>query len=264
MIDTKNIDLDLLNIMTKYPSIPTYHELGDRGVLNDVVLTEFPKNETLQITEKIDGTNARIVFTPDGLAIIGSREEFLWATYDLIGNPAMGIVSCLKPMVCNLIKQYHTWGPINPKAQGFPLFVIYGEVYGKGIGAAAKQYTATDKVGFRLFDAAIIENSLEILTWDRSRISTWRENGGQAFLSTTQISMFAKEQNLEYVPMLGTINARELPETLSETQMFLNQYTNSKASLDSTSGKSEGVVIRTPDRKTIAKLRFEDYARKRK
>lgn len=273
--DTRTFDLDRLNSMTKYPSILTYHELGDRGVLNDVVLTPFPVDLLLELTEKVDGTNARMVFCPDGTVIIGSREDFLWATYDLIGNPAMGIVSYLKPIVCRLAndraswpitgKIRERWMPPSDEYKQTPIFVLYGEVYGKSIGSAAKQYTSTGKVGFRLFDVAVIDNFDEILGWERERISSWRDNGGQTFLSTEKIRLIAHNCTLDSVPLLGTMKGDQMPTTLADTQAFLQQYSQSQANLDcEAGGRSEGVVIRTTDRKTIAKLRFEDYARKRK
>ncbi|MFI7515873.1 hypothetical protein ACIBVK_20520 [Micromonospora echinofusca] len=48
------------------------------------------------LTEKVDGTNARIVGLPGGAYLIGSREELLYARGDLIGNPALGIVDALR------------------------------------------------------------------------------------------------------------------------------------------------------------------------
>jgi hypothetical protein len=38
-------------------------------------------------------------------------------------------------------------------------------------------------------------------------------------------------------------------------------YTESLCNLGGGLGKAEGVVVRTPDRSVIAKLRFEDYDR---
>ena len=39
--DIRQIDLGKLNSMTKYPSILTYHALGDKGVLQDAVQIPF-------------------------------------------------------------------------------------------------------------------------------------------------------------------------------------------------------------------------------
>ncbi|MCU1617221.1 MAG: hypothetical protein JWO98_4761, partial [Frankiales bacterium] len=56
------VDLAALNSATKYPSIPTYHELDPKngGLLE--IPTAFEGDVVL--TEKVDGTNGRIVLLP--------------------------------------------------------------------------------------------------------------------------------------------------------------------------------------------------------
>ena len=71
----RKMDLDCLNSATKYPSILTYHGLGERGRLTEEVAT-FPDMAIL--TEKVDGTNGRIILPPGDDYFIGSREELLY------------------------------------------------------------------------------------------------------------------------------------------------------------------------------------------
>lgn len=59
-------------------------------------------NGPVTLTEKVDGTNSRIIVLPDGSYLIGSREELLYARGDLIGNPALGIVDALRDVAENL------------------------------------------------------------------------------------------------------------------------------------------------------------------
>lgn len=271
MFDIRKTDIDRLNSMTKYPSILTYHELGERGVLNDVVLTPFPANTTLYGTEKVDGTNARLVFTPDNHVIVGSREDFLWESKDLIGNPAMGIVDYFRTVVPRLINEAFSLRAINTfnANDAFPMMTVYGELYGKSIGSAAKNYTSTGMVGFRVFDVVLQYNHEEILSWDRQKISLWRENGGQNFIDLDKASLIAHNAVFDTVPHQFEMNSNDLPTSLAETYEFLKQYERTQAMLDREPGRqgvgrSEGIVIKTKDRKTIAKLRFEDYERKRR
>ena len=91
MTKTRSLDLRKLNSATKYPSIPTYHSLGERGRLLDQCIDLAEQD--LVATEKVDGTNSRIIILPDGMYLIGSREELLHAKGDLIHNPAQGIVT---------------------------------------------------------------------------------------------------------------------------------------------------------------------------
>lgn len=57
-------DLRAVNSLTKYPSIPTYHALdpGNGGLLDDAI----PFMGRVIGTEKVDGTNARIILLQDG------------------------------------------------------------------------------------------------------------------------------------------------------------------------------------------------------
>src|SRR3954470_23466594 len=71
--DVRTVDLRTVNSVTKYPSIPTYHELDPRngGLLDTCVSFDG----TVIGTEKVDGTNSRIILLPDGAWLLGSREE---------------------------------------------------------------------------------------------------------------------------------------------------------------------------------------------
>ncbi|MFC7428120.1 hypothetical protein [Nocardia tengchongensis] len=88
--DVRSANLEAVNSLTKYPSIPTYHQLGERGRLTEAV-SEFAG--PVIGTEKIDGSNARIVSLPDGSWLLGSREELLCAQGDLIGNPTRSMIA---------------------------------------------------------------------------------------------------------------------------------------------------------------------------
>ncbi|HJU39830.1 MAG TPA: hypothetical protein VJ724_09680 [Tahibacter sp.] len=118
MFDIRQTDLQRLNSLTKYPSIPTYHTLDPKngGLVEEAV--RFAGD--VVATEKIDGTNARLVCLPDGSYVLGSREELLYARGDLIGNPALGIVEALKPLAESLAH------PVSASA----ITVFYAEVYG--------------------------------------------------------------------------------------------------------------------------------------
>jgi hypothetical protein len=244
MFNIRQVNLDNLNSMTKYPSIPTYHKIGDRGILQPELEVDLA-GEILIGTEKVDGTNTRVIICPDGCVLLGSREDLLWAKGDLLGNPSMGIVSGLRA-------RFEFGEYRSPKA----ITVLFGEFYGANVGNAAKQYGKTT-TGFRLFDVVVIENYEDILALPREKISSWREHGGQPFISLNHV----QENGFGTVPHLfeGPI---ALPTDIQETYTWLQQFRKSSAVLDETGlAQSEGVVVRTPDRKKIAKIRFEDYER---
>jgi hypothetical protein len=244
-------NLTKLNSLTKYPSIPTYHALGDKGRLTETILVPFECDVIL--TEKIDGTNARLICTPEGV-LVGSREDLLWATGDLIHNPAMGIVAAVRDYARVLLNSLPTEA----------LLVIYGEVYGRNVGAAAKNYTSTDRVVFRVFDAFEMSLDAVFAEFEKpiERISLWRENGGQPFLSVAALDALALERGFDRVPSLGAAPASSMPRSIAEAAAFLTPYAKTSAPLDEAAlGHAEGMVIRSMDRRQIAKLRFDDYRR---
>ncbi len=249
--DIQKIDLQKLNSLTKYPSILTYHSLVDRGLLEETVQIHFEGR--VFGTEKVDGTNCRIVFCPDKSVIVGSREDFLWERRDLIGNPAMGIVDAVKETVRTKYEALYDSDAIK---------VYYLEVFGKSIGAAAKNYTKSGAVSFRLFDVNIIKNYEELLALPTDKISHWRENGGQPFVPVEQLRTEAEKAGFTLVPALFEMDASELPTELEATYKFLLTQSATQCKLDDEAeGIPEGFVVRSADRSRIAKIRREDYER---
>lgn len=250
------MDIRKLNSATKYPSILTYHELGDRGRLKETIQVPFPAGQTVYVTEKVDGTNGRIVMLPAKSPIhhflnrrylIGSREEFLSAQCDLIYPPDYGIVDALKPVADGL--------PNDPDQ----IMVYFFEVFGGDL-PASKQYTNSKSVSLRIFDVASVP--LDVLEKPIEQISSWREHGGQNFMTEKELDVQVRKM-LDFpvtrVPQVGTDMA--LPATVQGTYDWLKNYEKSQCDLGGGKGRAEGVVVRSEDRKCIAKIRFEDYER---
>ena len=249
-MDPRTIPLDKLNTATKYPSIPTYHALGERGCLTEEVLVDFSNEPEVIYTEKVDGTNAPFIYFPfNDTYIVGSREDLLYYSEDLIKNDSQGIVDRL------IVAQ----GSMVPPAYDAAFWVFYGEVYGHKIGKAAKNYTLTGKTGFRLFDAIVFppEEYFNSLPDDLSKLSLWRERGGQIYMMEEDLPYIFKETT----PRLHAKSP--LPTSIEDTYEWLKEILpgNTLVPLDGEGGKPEGVVVRTPDRSKIAKIRFEDYER---
>ncbi|MEH0937797.1 RNA ligase family protein [Micromonospora psammae] len=251
--DLRTADLRVLNSLTKYPSIPTYHALDPRdGGLREDEVVGFTGPVTL--TEKVDGTNSRIIVTPDGGYLIGSREELLYARGDLIGNPALGIVDALRDLAERLRAE-----------AGDRITVWYFEVYGGKVTGASKQYTGSRQVGQRLFDVVELDGYADLLELPAERIAAWRDGGGQPFLHEPALLDRARAHDLATVPRLATVDATELPRDLDKTYAFLaDRLPHTLVALDGTPGRSEGLVLRTADRSVIAKARFQDYERARR
>jgi hypothetical protein len=249
--DIRTADLRAINSLTQYPSIPTYHALDPRhGTLRDQTVAF-----TGQVigTEKVDGTNARIIWVPDdGTWLLGSRAELLYARGDLIGNPAQGIVDALRG----------TAERLGIEVTG-AILVFYLEVYGGKTTPAAKHYTDDRSVGYRLFDVAQISDYEEVLSWPGERIAAWRDAGGQPYYTEKDLVTTSISEHLPLVPRLFTIDAADLPTDIAQMREFLDEHAPAtRAALgEAPAGPAEGIVLRTTDRSVIAKARFQDYDR---
>lgn len=252
-----------LNSLTKYPPIPTYHALVD-GHTDPQALSQVDfGTEPVGVTEKIDGTNGRIIlFYGDWRRAdwaIGSREELLCAEGDRIPNPALFIAETLAPLAERARELFRSG------IDHSGVMVLYAEVYGSGIGGAAAQYAPPGVRGARLFDVGIMPSAM--LEKTPAEIAKWREDGGQRFLSHGALESYVEEFNdapevkLETVPWIGARGGTQLPRTVAGVKDWLLATANTTiAPLGAGGlGLAEGVVVRTEDRAKIAKIRFDDY-----
>lgn len=255
MINLREIDLGCLNSATKYPSILTYHEMGERGRLRDAVQVPFDATDEVLVTEKVDGTNARVILLPGPTYVIGSREEFLHARGDIICNEQLGIVEAVRPWAEKALEA------VSSMLAEDVAVVLYGEAYGGKI-SGGKNYTGSGATGFRLFDIVeFIDTSLQdILAKPREEIARWRDHGGQDFVPEAALLDTSDVLGIAATPRL-TVSSP--PTSISATLEWLGDVCRgTRVALDDGArGNPEGVVIRTRDRTKIAKVRFEDYER---
>ena len=255
MLNTRNLcaeELAKINSMTKYPSIPTYHKLGERGALTEEAQVPFFALDNIIGTEKIDGVNARICVMPDGGYFIGSREELLYASGDLLENPALSIVKVLRPVAEYIVNRRF----LSDDRIG----VFFFEVYGGNVTAASKNYTSTKEFAFRLFDFAKLDcvTYSQLLGLSLGQVASWRDGGGQYYDDEFNLDMLAEVLGL---PLTPRVVVGCPPTGVNETYDWLQgSIQKSHAILDVDAfAEPEGLVIRTPCRMKIAKIRFEDY-----
>lgn len=247
-----------LNTATKYPSIETYHVL-EKGKLTEKLgpFDGIDPHEEVILTEKVDGTNIRIVLLPDGDWFIGIRESLIYAKGDRIVSDALGGAARVVMPFAEAAAKRQAEGVQYPHhAQ-----VLFMEVYGHKIGGGAKNYTRGTDKGARLFDLAYVP--LDTLDKSREEIASWRDHGGQRFATEATILRASAALGLPHTPRLAAMGAGTLPTTLEGTQDFLGQMLPATwvALSDDAQMRPEGIVLRTKDRSRIAKARFEDYAR---
>ncbi len=267
-----------LNSLTKYPSILTLHALGERGRLTPELTTPALFSQPLTATEKIDGTSARLLVFADGSYIVGSRENLLTVSGDLLFDPAVGIVDGLRRTTFLQFADTNGLLPALAYTTGAaipaPLTVIYGEFYGGRVTASSKNYALPEQVGFRVFDVSVFTDATTLadqLLADVRELSAWRESEtpaglryGQPFLPEAELAAYLVQVGLPDVPKLPPFNATAAEVSHEYVLDWLRQHTpHTQALLPGlpTPGRAEGAILRTADRSAIVKIRFEDYER---
>ena len=247
----RELDLNKLNSMTKYPSIPTYHALGAKGALTEEFIAMA--DEVLIATEKVDGTNSRIICLPDMTFVIGSREELLHARGDVIWNPALGIVDALRLDAERLVT-------VGENALRDAIWVFYVEVFGGKVTANSKQYTGEQRVGRRLFAVVCIREHGRLFDKSVEELARWRDNGGQPFLTEAELQARVDRWEFDLTPRIAV---DPLPTTHAEVLEWLTRsIPTTQCCLDGKGlGRPEGLVVRTANRSKIVKIRVEAYER---
>jgi hypothetical protein len=243
--------LEVINSATKYPSIQTYHALGQKGRLTEEAT---PFDGKVVLTEKINGSNSRIIVDGDGDYLIGSREELLYAKGDRVYPQKPPEQKCIVEALLGLAETLPSQNPDGAT-------VYYLETFGGKIGASAKEYTGGDSVGFRVFDIALIPSG--VLAGSRGDAASWRENGDQEWLIEDELHMAVDSLLVGLTPRLGTVDGWSLPTTTESMHQWLKDaLPRTYLTLDDgAKGEAEGIVLRTLDRSVIAKARFADYRR---
>lgn len=240
-----DFDLRKLNSATKYPSIPTHHELGPGGILQESGNPFKDHDGPVFITEKVDGVNGRLICYNDDW-YIGSREELLTAYGDRVPNQVHRIVETLEPLA-------------QPLDTDYEIVVFYFEVYGDRKMPGWNTYGDGKVTCARLFDVAHIPTS--VLDWDVERIASWRDQGGQQF-DPIPLPWWGGHTE---VPPLGTIDhGSKVPETIEGMRHLLDviaPYTQASINPGSKNERPEGIVLRTADRSIITKARYSSYDR---
>jgi hypothetical protein len=228
--------------------------MGQKGILTDGFIP-LPEGQIIA-TEKIDGTNARIIWLPTNGYIITSREDLLTAKGDIIHNPTLQIVETLRDSAEMLVRDLQPYSYDS-------IWVFYFEVFG-GKGQGTPKNYGKGESAFRLFDIMKLENYHAVHAMTREEIALWRKNAlwhnrqGQPFLPEDELQSVADAWGFQLTPRIHIdkvpIDHAEVLEWLSdvapETQCKLNEHGT---------GKAEGVVVRTLDRSVIVKIRYEDY-----
>jgi len=165
--------------MYKYPKIETLFKRDENfKVTNEIRLPEFENIKNWLITEKIDGTNIRIIFTPDDKLFIRGKT-------DNASIPTFLLEELQKIFTIEKVKAVLN----NPIEKGL---CLYGEGYGAKIQKGGGNYNQGNS--FRLFDVWIDGCWLE---WDN-------------------VMEIAKQLNIETAPTLPVFCSKTATMNITE------------------------------------------------
>jgi len=171
--------------MYKYHKIETLFNRDENFKVTDKIrLPEFENIKNWLITEKIDGTNIRVIYTPDEKLIFRGRT-------DNASIPTFLLEELQDIFTSEKIKAILN----NPIEQGL---CLYGEGYGAKIQKGGGNYNQYNS--FRLFDVWIDDCWLE---WDG-------------------VKDFAEQLKIKTVPQIGAIMTIEQAVELIKNQSLLS------------------------------------------
>lgn len=251
------LTLSKLDSATKYPSIETYHKLGERGRLTEQRNHSWSSDEKVYVSEKIDGANGRLIFLPGRAApwIAGTREQLVAASFDVIWDNSMGVAEALL-------------GPSAPKPWMLPhapledgyVFVLYFEVYGHRATRNWNEYSPDGQEPMiRLFDAQFFQEDWLHHFTSVEEVAKARDNDAAIWLHEDMLPELAKELGVQCVPNLWTGSGEDIPHDVAGMNEFMQSLGRDTQAGVNGSGRSEGIVLRTTGRATIAKARRESY-----
>lgn len=170
--------------MTEYHKIDT---LFDRDANTFVVNPQVLRSPVLgtirewDVTEKIDGTNIRVMLAADGAVTFGGRSNNAQIPADLVRY----LIATFSPEIVRLAVWLNPDEPVD--------VVLYGEGYGPGIQKGGGLYRA-DKA-FILFDVLV---------------------AGQWWLDRIAVEAIAEKLGIESVPYLGRMGLDEIVAMVRE------------------------------------------------
>jgi len=227
--------------MTKYPKIETLYNRDKKTfkVTGEIRCPEFLLINQWILTEKIDGTNVRVMLEPDG------RVHFEGRT-DRAQMPPFLLTKLQEMFPEELVQNAFEQDDIGL----WPSVVCYGEGYGERIQKGGGNYRKG--VSFRLFDV---------------RVGDW-------WLNWESVEDVAKKLNIKTVPFLTSI-VDWLPHSIGElNSLFFSEQRgqNEPGSIvaleecGKTDVQAEGIVAHTDPllfdrrgRRVMWKLKYKDF-----
>ncbi len=221
------MELEELNSFTKYGKFSSPFKKDEKFLNTTEMAQQLPNGEWI-ITEKIDGTNIRIILTkPEE----GKREIHI-ASRKLILNKddkgSKSYLDCIKEVNLHKIEEY--FKDVDSTV------IIYGEGYGAGV---QKGGIYSSIKNFRVFDIRI----------------------GEAYQDFKYVKKVCIDNQLNIVPIIDTIKTITYEECInrlkSNNETLIKEGTGGK--LEGIVYKFEPVLLNKYKERLIFKAKFKDF-----
>lgn len=222
------MDMKELNDFTKFSKFSSPFKKDDNFFNLPELSQELPKGRWI-LTEKIDGTNIRIILTKlddegNRDIYVGSRKLIL----NLDDKQSKVYTDCIKEVNLNKLKEY--FKDVNSTV------IIYGEGYGAGI---QKGGIYSKEKNFRVFDIRI----------------------GEAYQDFEYVQKVCVDNQLNLVPIIDEVEIISYVDCIAQLKQF--QETLIK---EGDGGKPEGIVYKFEPvllnkykERLIFKVKFKDF-----
>ena len=235
-----------MNEAIEYPKIETLFDRGDDFAVDEarLRLPEFMLVSEWLVTEKVDGTNVRVVLDNEGGAdSLKGRVRFYGRTADA-QMPTFLLSYLSDTFTYECLRAAFPWWGISPTItwmpESAPVVTLYGEGYGPKIQGAGGNYRPKDAgVSFRLFDVRV----------------------GAKWLDWHNVVSVALRMGIQTVPDLGFYTPKQAVSLAKGFPSSVANHENGGAVFP-----AEGIVARTDPslylwdgRRLMWKLKAKDF-----
>jgi hypothetical protein len=212
-----------------YPKIETlYNRNEEFKVTNEFRCPEFALVKSWLFTEKIDGTNVRVVLFPDGLVEYRGRTDYAQMHPNLIAS------------LNSLLPATKLQTTFEPEDGAWPLSILYGEGYGPKIQKGGRY---RDDISYRLFDV---------------RVGDW-------WLNWTSVEEIAAALEISTVPVIGLFTdflptcRDELADLFTVGSVVAQQEKNAVIEAEGIVARTDPLLFDRRGNRVMWKLKFKDF-----
>lgn len=211
----------------KYPKTNSLWQRDEKGLIipGKYTCEEYKNINRWEITEKIDGTNIRVIYDAENETV-----EFKGRT-DNAQIPTFLLVKLTELFTVDKLKEVFPTGKV----------ILYGEGYGNKIQSCGHKYSPDN--GFVLFDVLVVKEEFEYGIW----------------LEFDSLNDIAKKLEIEIVPLLGYWTIAEIVNYVQSNAKSV--FAKQELTAEGIVAKSHPIMLDRLGRIIKFKLKCNDYVK---